>query len=247
MEDVANLIVVSPHLDDGVFSCGEALATAVRSVVVTVFAGLPDRRSGLTQWDAACGFRDGDSVMAARRHEDERALNVLGATPIWLDFLDAQYGPRPSPEDIAPQLFAAISTAWKSDGANTICFPLGLFHSDHELVREASLRVMSECPGAEWYFYEDIPYRNVDDFRDRMQARMEERGIGMTPRSCPGDGNTYRRKRQAVMCYQSQLRGLKAATDAGLAGLMGEERYLRISAPLLEHHAIEETRNPVSR
>jgi len=34
-------LVISPHLDDAVFSCRQLLAQAPGSVVVTVFAGIP--------------------------------------------------------------------------------------------------------------------------------------------------------------------------------------------------------------
>ena len=96
------IAVVSPHLDDGVFSCGALLAARPGSVVVTALAGrrgvaLPPKWEGVTPWDAACGFAPGDDVIAARRAEDREALSILGASPVWLDFPDAQYGPSPSP------------------------------------------------------------------------------------------------------------------------------------------------------
>jgi LmbE family N-acetylglucosaminyl deacetylase len=87
------LIVVSPHLDDAVLGCGHLLAQRPGAVVITVFAGRPPRRERVTPWDAAAGFGPGDDVVGARRMEDRRALGALGARPLWLPFLDAQYGP----------------------------------------------------------------------------------------------------------------------------------------------------------
>src|SRR4051812_28581985 len=85
------IVVVSPHLDDGVLSCGGLLAGRPRSTVVTVFAGRPETPRPLTPWDAAGGFSPDDDVMAARRQEDTSACAAVGATPVWLPFLDAQY------------------------------------------------------------------------------------------------------------------------------------------------------------
>jgi LmbE family N-acetylglucosaminyl deacetylase len=228
MEKRINLIVLSPHLDDGVFSCGEAIASAGRAVVITVFAGMPSAGSQLTAWDAACGFQSGDAVMAARRREDENALDRLGAIPLWLDFLDAQYGPRPSPTDIAPYLFAAIRAAWKERWINRVCFPLGLFHSDHVLVHEATLDVIDEFPDAEWVLYEDMPYRSVDDLRDRAVDRLHGQGIQTALFPSPRTGDGQHRKRDAVACYASQLRGLKVLADVGSSELFDEEHYLRV-------------------
>ena len=79
---------MSPHLDDAVFGCGQWIASSASSIVVTIFAGAPPADAALTAWDAECGFRGGDDVIAARRAEDRTALARLNATPIWLDFRD---------------------------------------------------------------------------------------------------------------------------------------------------------------
>src|SRR5919106_5159209 len=76
---LGRVLVVSPHLDDAVFGCGELLAACPGSIVTTVFAGAP-KHSELTEWDAAAGFRAGQDVMAARREEDQQALTIVGAS-----------------------------------------------------------------------------------------------------------------------------------------------------------------------
>src|SRR4051812_4728612 len=86
LSDTEPVMIVSPHLDDAVFGCGELLGARPGSVVVTVFAGAPPTYETVTEWDALAGFRAGDDVMAARRAEDRDALAVLGARPVWLDF-----------------------------------------------------------------------------------------------------------------------------------------------------------------
>jgi LmbE family N-acetylglucosaminyl deacetylase len=67
------MAVISPHLDDGVFSCGDLLASHPGAAVVTVFAGGPSSSTDIKPWDAAAGFHPGDNVMAARRAEDQTA------------------------------------------------------------------------------------------------------------------------------------------------------------------------------
>lgn len=89
-------LVVSPHLDDAVFSCCDWIAAHPGTVVATVFAGLPHGLAQLTPWDAASGFADAQQAMAARRAEGGAALAMRSASPRWLDFLDSQYLQTPS-------------------------------------------------------------------------------------------------------------------------------------------------------
>jgi LmbE family N-acetylglucosaminyl deacetylase len=136
------LLVISPHLGDGVFSCGQLLAAHPGSAVLTVFAGRPSTYSGLTEWDAASGFTTNDDPVETRRAEDRAALRFLDAEPIWLDFVDSQYGPSPKPRMIAPALESAIVEA----AADRVCIPLGLPHGDHELVYAAAVMLMHRRP-----------------------------------------------------------------------------------------------------
>lgn len=69
----APCFVVSPHLDDAVFSCGRFLASRPGAVVCTVFCGAPEPPMQ-TPWDTSAGHRDWSEAMSARIAEDERAL-----------------------------------------------------------------------------------------------------------------------------------------------------------------------------
>jgi len=89
--DTEPIAIISPHLDDAVFSCGALLASRPGSYVVTVFAGGPDSMKQLTGWDRQCGFCEGQDVIAARRQEETAALASLSASPIFLDLWDHQY------------------------------------------------------------------------------------------------------------------------------------------------------------
>ncbi|SAK96023.1 LmbE family protein [Caballeronia arationis] len=92
MPEASSILVISPHFDDAVFSCGAWIASNSNAVVCTVFAGCPDTRVA-TDWDHQCGFSDARQAMRERIAEDDRALELLGATGERLNFLDAQYGP----------------------------------------------------------------------------------------------------------------------------------------------------------
>src|SRR5690349_18531517 len=92
------LVAISPHLDDVALGCADLVAAYPRALVITVIAGRPGPHE-LTEWDARCGFGQGDDVMGARRLEDDAAIRQLGARPLWLDFLDRQYAPEWSSPD----------------------------------------------------------------------------------------------------------------------------------------------------
>ena len=215
--------IVSPHLDDGVFTCGALLARRPGSAVITVFAGAPAVAGPVTAWDRAAGFGAGDDVIGVRRREDRAALRVLEATPVWLDFCDAQYGPPPKRPAVADALERALDTT----GVSAVVIPLGLFHSDHRLAHDAALEVRRRRPDLAWLAAEDAIYRRLPGLVDEAVARLE--ALGMTPRRIDGDGAAapaaHERKREAVACYRSQLRALAAPGMPGTGDIGGPERY----------------------
>lgn len=88
--DGAAVLVLSPHLDDALFSVHTFIRTA-HPEVWTVFAGSPDG-PGVTDWDRGCGFEDSRELMAARRQEDLAAFaHVPGATVRHLDMQERAY------------------------------------------------------------------------------------------------------------------------------------------------------------
>src|SRR5690554_6399989 len=80
------LVVVSPHYDDAVFSCGNLLSTLPASTVVTVYSGLPDNPELATDWDRRCGFANAGEAMATRANENGMALASLRAEGVDLKF-----------------------------------------------------------------------------------------------------------------------------------------------------------------
>lgn len=191
-------IIVSPHLDDAVFSCGELLERTPGATVVTVFAGTPTD-SCLTDWDRRCGFPDAEQAMRARRAEDAAALATLGARPVWLDLLDAQYGGDYRPEDIEERLAPCL----ERQRGGMVAVPMGLFHSDHLVVHEACLRLHARYPDLDWLCYEDALYRRLPGLLQERLASLLRSGWRLTPAiAAPARGL----KTRAVRAYASQLR-----------------------------------------
>jgi LmbE family N-acetylglucosaminyl deacetylase len=194
-------LLVSPHLDDAVFACGEWLSAHAGTRVVTVFAGMPQDASQRTDWDARCGFDNARQAVPARREEDRAALALLGCEPCWLDFGDSQYGHTPSVAAVAQALAAELGRLGADD---LFIFPLGLFHSDHRLVHEACMAAWRAQPRPA-LLYEDALYRGIPGLLQQRLAQLLQRGLTLTPAKEAPPGAAALKAR-AVQCYASQLR-----------------------------------------
>ncbi len=219
------VVVISPHLDDAVFGCGQLLFMRPGSVVITALAGPPASYETVTRWDAAAGFVPGDDVIAARRAEDRAALAILHARPVWLDFLDDQYGNSPSTERLA----RAIEQAIIASGLTTIYIPLGLFHSDHTLTHAVMLAVLDRHPGFVWFGYEEPPYRLMPNLRSARLRTLRRAGISATSTGASSDAGRDA-KCQAVAEYRSQLRALDSPDGPGTEDVYAPERYWRLTS-----------------
>ena len=195
-------LFVSPHLDDAVFACGDRLAASAAPVVATIFAGFAPEDGTVTRWDAECGFASGDDVIALRRAEDRAALDILGATAVWLDFRDDQYGEPRSTQDITGELARLLDALRPTQ----VHLPLGLFHRDHRRASDAALALASSH--ATWIVYADAIYRRIADAVDERVAELEAAGYVLMPMAVTAT-TASARKREAVRCYQSQHRALR--------------------------------------
>jgi LmbE family N-acetylglucosaminyl deacetylase len=221
------ITVVSPHLDDGVLSCGALLAANPGAVVITALAGGPRHWKKPTPWDAACGFRNGDNVVAVRRAEDREALLLLHAMPLWLDFWDAQYGGSPS----QAALYDALRDAIDRLSPRAVFVPLGLYHGDHRLVSDSAIPLVRLGRDMDVFLYEDAIYRTLPHLTEAALARLSKLGIrhekpvGLAP-----DARFAEMKERAVRCYGSQIRGLTTEGRLGYEDAFAPERYWRITA-----------------
>jgi LmbE family N-acetylglucosaminyl deacetylase len=172
----ADLVVVSPHLDDAVLSCGARIAAVTagggRAVVATLFtADEPAAPPSALAADLRRWWRlPGGEVMAARRREDAAALARLGAELVHLDLPEAPYRTgadgrpfytalgtlfgEPEPADataLAPRLDASLA---RLPTGGLRLAPLGVGgHVDHRLTRAATERA-----GGDLAYYEEFPY-----------------------------------------------------------------------------------------
>ena len=144
-------LMLSPHLDDAVFSCWSTLTGPGEVTVVNVFTALPP--AGVrASWDAITGFEDSRAGMRRRLAEDREALALAGRVPVNLGLVDRQYRRRaPSLSD----LLAAL--AQHAPVAGQVVAPAGIGgQSDHRLVREACLELARG--GMPVTLYADVPY-----------------------------------------------------------------------------------------
>lgn len=209
------IMLVSPHLDDAVFSCGDLLDHYPDALVVTVFAGTPDSDAS-TDWDRRCGFSNPTEAMRARRNEDRAALAEVRARPRWLPFLDSQYLATPTAAAIATAMHALIDEV----RPDVLMVPMGLFHSDHVLVSDALLPLAATHHAPAWVVYEEALYRCIAGQLQARLAALAAQGIWLSPLTgAPPPGG---RKAAAVRCYSSQLRAL---SDGAQRDLVDPERY----------------------
>lgn len=204
MPTIASLertLIVSPHLDDAVFSCGQLLAAHPGSTVVTVFAGIPEPDTPASEWDRRCGFTSAAQAMAQRREEDRIALSLLEARPVWLDFLDSAYAAAPAPDEVA----RALQQVLLELAPDTVLFPLGLFHADHLLTHEAAQRAALALPEARCAVYEDALYRGLKGLLQQRLMALAQEGVCLTPLRLKSEGSAAL-KAHAVQAYASQLR-----------------------------------------
>lgn len=200
-------VVLSPHLDDAVFSLGAAIANATRRGaevdVVTVFAGDVDSSVPAAWWDRAAGFRSEGEAAGARREEDRRACEIVGARPVWLPFADATYE-RTVDDD---ELWQAI---WPHVQEREVVFIPGfpLRHVDHlRLARLALERLDLDCVG----LYVEQPYAKRHAHRRpwRRPAVPPELNLSRSLRATWSTVHAGRGDRQAkhraALAYSSQI------------------------------------------
>jgi LmbE family N-acetylglucosaminyl deacetylase len=231
---VTRTVVVSPHLDDAVLSCGGRLADEPAHVV-TVFAGVPREGGPLPIWDRLTGATSCSDRVRDRLAEDDRALGVLGATTERLAMLDGQYRAEPHDHEAAVALLRPLLAS-----ADEVCTAAGVGgHVDHLAARDAALAAAP--PSASVTLFADVPYVLVYgwpswvdpraggpmlDAGPWVDAELEAAGLVLdaltrAPRELSEEA--LARKREAMLAYRSQL----PALDAQSGGRLSEPAVLR--------------------
>ena len=224
-DPVGPLVVISPHLDDAVLSCGHLLNAHPSTTVVTVLAGAPDvthegynsRSTGKTYAPDAVGLR---------RDEDRSAMESLGAIPVWLDLLDADYEKYRPTTDYVEVIKEALSQALHESDAKSVVAPLGLIHVDHLAVSEACISLAAESP-LTWYLYMDLPYGLAIRRLFSKRLRAVRRRIQLEELApYKGDSGV---KQRAMNLYESQYLPTRMSHPRGFdATMKANERYWRI-------------------
>ena len=163
-------------------------------------ANYPDPPS---EWDALGGFQAGDDVVALRREEDRAAMDVLGATPVWLDFVDHQYlapAERAKPEHVAAAIEAVIDDVQPT----AVFIPMGLANPDHVLTHDAGALLAARRDDITWFCYEDSGYKHIPGMLAWRISKLFQSDLWPTPMAVPALPDNDR-KRAAIECYVSQL------------------------------------------
>ncbi len=217
-------LVLSPHPDDAVLSCGGLMYRLARSgasvTVFTVMAGplppdvviTPFIEEHLVRWGL------GPDPVPARREEDRRALEVLGADVIFGAFPDALYRTDGSGNALYPdlaRLFGEVRSddpvlanlhaiTAQCDLAAAIYAPLGAgHHVDHLLVRDAVRRWMRTRSEVAVFFYEEYPYSARG--AAVVQAALDTLEHPAEPVIHRLDDAAMDAKIRAIACHASQI------------------------------------------
>ncbi len=256
-----NVMYLSPHLDDVALSCGGLLHRQVQAgtgiMVVTVFAGAPVQTK-LSPFAAELHGQWGHLTkpVAARQREDKKAMRLLGAEYIHLEYPDAIYrfddtsslylcdedllGPvHPSDLKLVAQITGAIERICSPE-QSTIYAPLAVGnHVDHQLVKEAACVLHHRS--YPMIFYEDYPYVEVPGALTRALERIDSER--WTEEVQEIDREDLVMKIEAIASYASQMGKLfggvevmaERVRDYALALTSEEgygERYWRLSCDL---------------
>ncbi len=206
------VVVVSPHLDDGILSLGAAIASWVRAgrsvVVLTVLACDPQSGDAAGGWDVRAGFATEGAAARARRAEDRAACDRLGAAAIWLPFGSGDYDRHADDADIHRAVASAVS------GAAAVLLP-GSPLSQAEHAWLTGLLLERSLPCERLGFYAEQPYRDrtaepptaPDWLSSAVDSELAFEGIRV-------DRRARLAKLRAVRHYRSQL-GLLALDRRG--------------------------------
>lgn len=158
-------------------------------------------------------------------------MEVLGAQPHWLDFVDHQYltrTERAAPDEVAIALEAAIDDLKPT----AVFLPMGLANPDHVVTHETGLLLASRRPDITWFCYEDSGYKHIPGMLAWRVAKLFQSDLWPTPMAVPNDTNVDE-KRRAIECYASQLGPLNRdhALAARIGGSVPEQHWILAPPP----------------
>ncbi len=217
-------VIISPHFDDGVFSCGgtvSQLTAAGHSVlVITMMGGLFQGELPDTPILADLHRRWGAGVdpLRQRQIEDERASRALGVDFMHVPLPDCVYrlagdlALYPSEEslfgevhraDYAPRLLKGIQIP-ELETATRVYLPLGVgHHVDHQIARDWGMTQMRDAPDKSVLrFYVEFPYSKADRSTEMALGAID---LPLAPADVVLSDAEMRAKTTAIACYHSQI------------------------------------------
>jgi LmbE family N-acetylglucosaminyl deacetylase len=185
------IVVVSPHLDDGVLSLGASMASWARRGaavgLLTVFGCDPASNAPAGGWDGRGGFATEGESASARREEDRKACAVLGASPVWLPYGSGDYERHGAETDVRDAVLRAL------EGADSVLVPgFPLSHPDHAWLAELLAGALGRWRVGR---YAEQPYTR--------RAAADPGGAGFARAPVRLDDRIA--KWRAIRCYTSQL------------------------------------------
>jgi LmbE family N-acetylglucosaminyl deacetylase len=226
------VLLCSPHFDDAALGAAYLLFAHPGATVVTVCGGRPPAYPDPpSEWDSLGGFRTGDDVVGVRREEDRAAMHVLGAAPVWLDFVDHQYlsaAERATPSDVAAAIEAVIDDVQPT----AVFLPMGLANPDHVMTHDAGAILAAKRDDLTWLAYEDSGYKHIPGMLAWRVSKLFASDLWPTPMVVPVDLD-HARKRAAIECYASQLPPLNRDHSLGarIGGDVPEQHWLLAPPP----------------
>ena len=208
------ILIVSPHLDDGVLGCGDHAfgwcAGGHAVTVLTVFTAASACVSPLLSAADAAAL-DGQAYMARRRAEDQAALLRLGLRGAHLGLVDAGFrgGSAPHFPDLRSLLCGTVGIGGdaqvaqavhalrlRGDQPTLVLCPLAVGgHVDHVITR---LACEATFAAERLAYYADMPYARAPWRWRRAQVQAAWQSIRSWRRISP-------RKRDSLAAYGSQM------------------------------------------
>jgi LmbE family N-acetylglucosaminyl deacetylase len=218
-------VVISPHFDDAILSCGGLIGLLtrrhVRVTVMTVFSGQPvlPLSDAATTFHSKCGL--GPTAVSVREAEDDAACAGLAARTARLGLPDCLYrrdqdgAPRypripdifrirpDSEKDVIDRVRHGLETSQEWNSADLVIGPLGVGnHADHRITRIAADSAAGSAHQLLWY--EDQPYV----LRERCAGWQNDMTSGLASSLVALDAAAWSAKIGAISHYRSQLRAL---------------------------------------
>lgn len=218
----ADVMVFSPHLDDGVLSASARLMRP-GARLVTVLSGGPPADLDVTRWGRLTRAASMVQRHAERLAEDDRAVAILGCSSARLDepeeeFRDGELDRQQLVRRLEP-LVEAAGQVWAPAAVGG--------NRDHRAVRDAVLAACRQV-GREHdvILFADLPYSipygwpewvtgvgngEFLDVAEWLRSDLVGRGLDpeeLDPQAVALSGEERARKERAVLCYATQLPAL---------------------------------------